>query len=322
MSITHAQAVASLHVLVAVAKADGALHPEERKAIEAALADVELADVIDAQELFDDEFDVDEQIALLSTAEARDETFRSAYSLAFADGDCSDEERALLERLREKLRIPSERRDELVRVFDKLVDKPVEAKSFFREIPDASERSRVVARETRKCAIVSALLGAFPVPGLALVTDLAVIALQVGLVRDIAAMHGQQLDKKAAKGLLAGVGVTGARLAVSNLAKLLPGWGSVVGATTSFASTYAVGRVFDSHFTRAAVSGATDVDKEALRAEFRRAEAEGKQEYAASKEEIEEKQRTTQTELERLSREAKEGKLSDEELVERVSRLP
>ncbi len=321
MSITHAQAVASLHVVVAVARADGALHPEERRAIEAAIDEAELGDIVNAKQLFDDDFDLAEQLPLLSTKEARDEAFRSAYSLAFADGDCSEAERALLDALREKLDIPAERRDELARVFATLVDKPVEAKSPLGYVADPAERTAAVIRETRKCAMLSALLGAFPVPGLAIVTDLAVIALQVNLVRDLAALHGQELGKRAARSLLAGVGVTGARLAVSNLVKFLPGWGSVIGATSSFAASYAVGRVFAAHF--AAGGGATlSEDTKNLRAAFKAGQAEGKQEYAASKAEIEAKQRDTKAEVERLSQEVKNGNLSDEELVDRVSKLP
>lgn len=315
MSISHAQAVASLHVIVAVAQADGELHPEERKAIEAAIEEAELGDLIGPKALFDDDFELEEQLALLDTAEARDETFRSAYSLAFADGDCSPEERKLLVSLREKLGIPEQREQELVRVFQQLVKKPTDQGSLFLPVHDPRERATIIAVETRKCALLSALLGAFPVPGLALVTDLAVIALQVGLVRDIAALHGQKLDHNAAKLLLAGAGVTGARLAVSNLAKLLPGWGSVVGATTSFASTYAVGKVFERQFSQGRV------DAQALRAEFKEAQAEGKLAFEANRAEIEAKQQTSGGAIERLARDARDGTLSHDELVKRAASL-
>jgi tellurite resistance protein len=89
MSITHTEAVASLHVLVAVAQADGNLHVEERNALETGLREVGLDADFTASDLFDDAFDLDEQLGMLESEEAREEAFTSAYSLAWADGDCS-----------------------------------------------------------------------------------------------------------------------------------------------------------------------------------------------------------------------------------------
>ncbi len=315
MSITQEEAVAGLHVLVAVAQADGTLHDEEKKALEAAIAEVGLAEVVGAGDLFQDAFDIDEQIALLRSPDARDETFRSAYSLAYADGECSPEERALLDVLREKLGIPTAREEELKKLFSDLVDSKDGKKSFFDKIDDPAERTKAVRSETLKCSVVSAVLGAFPFPGLAILTDLAVLYLQISLVRDIGAMHGQTIDKSRARGLLAGVGVgTTARLAVSNLAKLLPGWGSVVGATTSFASTYGVGVAFDKHFN-------AGLDDSALAEEFKKAKDEGKKEYEAQKATIEEKGKQKKEELAVLAEQRKSGIISDEDFQERVSRI-
>jgi len=322
MSLTREEAIASLHVVVAVAKADERLAAEERRAIELALEDAGLDRAIDAKALFNDDFEIDDHLAVLKSPEARDEAYRSAYSLAFADGDCSKEERELLATLRGRLDISPERERELSRLFALLSGEAAEKQIPLKPIADPHERHEAIRAATRQCALVSALLGAFPIPGLALVTDLAVIAMQVGLVRDIGAMSGQLLDKRAAKTLLAGVGVSGARLAISNLAKLLPGWGSVVGATTSFASSYAVGRVFERHFSGTALSSDESGDRSRLRADYKAAEAEGRLEYEANKDEIAAKQRASQAEIEQLTRDVKDGKLTSSELVERASMLP
>jgi uncharacterized protein (DUF697 family)/tellurite resistance protein len=315
MPITQEEAVAGLHILVAVAQADGKLHDEEKKALESAISEVGLTDVVGAGDLFDDAFDLDEQIALLRSPDARDATFRSAYSLAYADGECSHEERELLDKLKGKLGIPTQREEELRKLFSDLVESNDGKKSFFVKIDDPAERTKAVRSETLKCSVVSAVLGAFPFPGLAILTDLAVLYLQISLVRDIGAMHGQAVDKTRARGLLAGVGVgTTARLAVSNLAKLLPGWGSVVGATTSFASTYGVGLAFDKHF-------AAGLDEAALAEEFKKAKDEGKKEYEAQKATIEEKGKAKKDELAELAEQRKSGILSDEDFQERVSRI-
>jgi uncharacterized protein (DUF697 family)/tellurite resistance protein len=314
MTISQEEAVAGLHVLVAVAQADGKLHDEEKKTLEAALREVGLAEIVDANDLFADAFDLDEQISMLRSADARDETFRSAYSLAYADGDCSAEERELLDALKNKLGIPTAREEELRKLFQDLVASK-SPQVFFKPIADPVERTKACRSETLKCSIVSAVLGAFPFPGLAILTDLAVLYLQISLVRDIGAMHGQTIDKQRARGLLAGVGVgTTARLAVSNLAKLLPGWGSLVGATTSFASSYAVGVAFDKHF-------AAGLDDKALAEEFARAKEEGKKEYEAQKDTIEEKGRTKKQELAELAEKRKAGELSEEEFQQRISHI-
>ncbi len=314
MTISQTEAVASLHVLVAVAQADGTLHEEERRAIESALETVGLSEVISAREIFADVFDIEEQIAILKTPEARDETFRSAYSLAYADGACSSEEKELLKTLRVKLGVTESRERDLAQLF---AEKETEVSSQFQLIPDEVERGKKIASETRKASIFSALLGAAPWPGLSIVTDLAVVYLQVGLVRDIAAMHGRPLDKKRARSLLAGVGIgTGARIALSNIAKLLPGWGSIVGATTSFASTYAVGKVFHQFFE----SGA-ELDAEKLKAEFGKAQAEGKEAYKQSKEELAAKEAAAKAELQQIEEDAKAGRITHEEIGERISRV-
>ena len=70
--------------------------------------------------------------------------------------------------------------------------------------------------------------------------------------------------------------------------KVIPGWGSLVGATTSFASTYAVGVVMHKHFQNAAEG---KLDMEALKAEFEAAQKEGKETYKAKKGEIEAKEK-------------------------------
>jgi uncharacterized protein (DUF697 family)/tellurite resistance protein len=310
--IEQEEAVSLLHVIVAVAKADGRLVADERKAIEAALVEAKLDEVIDAKALFDDDFELDDHLPRLRSPEARDEAYRSAFSVAYADGDCSATERALLDSLRQKLDVSPEREAELGRLFTLLSGDPPSKKAPLPYIADPAQRSEAIRHATRQCALISAVLGAFPIPGLALVTDLAVIGLQVSLVRDIAALSGKPLDKRAAKALLTGVGVSGTRLAISNFAKLLPGWGSLVGATTSFASSYAVGSLFAKHFAGIRVD----------RAAFKQAEAEGRRAYAEHEQEVAAKQHSSRDAIEALAREVKAGNLTHSELVERASMLP
>jgi len=311
MAISHSESVASLHVLVKVAQADRVLHSEEQKALHSALEALGLGDALDVRDMYGDDFDLDEQLRLLTSVEARDETYRSAYSLAFADGACSDEERALLASLRDRLGVSAAREAELKKIFEQGGEKP----SYFSFVADEAERERRARSETQKCAIFSAILGAAPWPGLALATDLAVVYLQVCLVRDIGAMHGRQVDLKAARGLLAAVGVgTGARIAIANLAKFLPGWGSLVGATTSYASTVAAGRVFHKYFAEGG-----EGDPATLKQEFAREQAEGKRDYEANRGKLKAEEEAARAKLEGVEAGAR-GSLSHEEIGERLSR--
>jgi len=317
MAITEQEAVASLHLLVAVAQADGQIHDEEKKALGAALAGIEILEGTDIESFLGEAVDLSQEVSLLESEEAREETYRSAYGMAYADGDCSAEEKAVLERLRELLKVDAERAAEVARVFSEQPAAPTESKSAYSKIEDPAERQAMVRKLTIKDAIMSALLGAFPVPGLAIATDLAVVAIQVNLIRDIGALWGADTDKRTAKALLATFGLgTGARLAVNNLAKLIPGWGILVGATTSFASSYAVGLVMHKYYENAAEG---KVDIEALKSEFKAAEKEGKDAYKANKDAISTKEAETKAKLFELNKDLKAGKLTQAQYEERAS---
>jgi uncharacterized protein (DUF697 family)/uncharacterized tellurite resistance protein B-like protein len=314
MAISEQEAVASLHLLVAVAQADGSIHEEEKKALAAALGGIEILEGTDVEQFLEEKVDIAQEVALLLSSEAREETYRSAYSLAHADGSCSSEEQAVLDRMKDLLKIDDERAAEIRKVLDQ--GGGTDKKSAYSKIEDPAERQAMVRKLTIKDSVMSALLGAFPVPGLAIATDLAVLAIQVNLIRDVAALWGQETDKKNAKALLATFGVgTGARIAVNNLIKVIPGWGSLVGATTSFASTYAVGVVMHKHFE----NGAADIAS--LKAEFEAAQKEGKDTYKAKKAEIEEKERETKSRLSELNEDLKKGRITQTEFEERASML-
>jgi uncharacterized protein (DUF697 family)/uncharacterized tellurite resistance protein B-like protein len=315
MGISESEILTSLRVLVCVAKADGVLHVDERRALASALESVPLPQEVTLEALLGESQDLDDLLGQLESREARAEIYRSAYSMAKADGSCSPEEQALLDRIREYLSLTAEDTTSIQRLFHDSGEG--EIVSGKKAIEDPSEREAAVRKETLKCAVVSAVLGAFPVPGLAIATDLAVLGLQVTLVRDIGQLWGRTIDRQDAKRLLYGLGVgTGARLAVSNLAKLLPGWGSVVGATTSFASTYALGGVMNKFF-----SSEQGGDIEALKGEFKAAEKEGKKVYKETKHEIDAKAVAAKAKLDALNAELESGAITQAEYERRVAEI-
>src|SRR6185503_17068395 len=95
-----------------------------------------------------------------------------------------------------------------------------------------------------KYSILSGVLGINPIPIASLVTDFAVVGLQAKMFSDIGRHWGHESSRETAKHVIAGIGVgAAARIGVNQLAKFIPGVGSVFAASTNFASTWALGQV-------------------------------------------------------------------------------
>ncbi|NUP11329.1 MAG: hypothetical protein HOW73_35230 [Polyangiaceae bacterium] len=311
MTMTDREALAGLRVLVAVAKADGVVKNEEKEAIGAALEG--RSETVES--ILETAFDLDKELAAITNQQAREQTYRSAYALANADGECSDEERRLLEKIRNGLSLDAKQSSIMDRVLKET--KETVMASAIKKVDDPAKRSKEIREDTWKYSVLSAVLGAFPVPGLAIATDLAVVALQGKLVRDIGQYYGHTMDKQAVTTLLAGLGVgTAARIAVTNLIKFVPGWGSAVGGASSFASTFALGKIIEKYFER----GGKD-DIATLKSEFKAAEKEGKKEFEANKAEIAAKKDATKAELDKLNTSLEKGEISQADYEKRAAAL-
>jgi uncharacterized protein (DUF697 family) len=320
VAMNDVELMAGFKLLLAVAKADGHLHPEERSALEAALLNVDLPSSSDLDALFAQDVDVDAQIASLSSQEAKNEVYKSCYSLAHADGKCSKEELALLEALRAKLVVPQGEVTLIDRVFAETKDMVMPSR--IHPIADPEARSREIREDVIRYSALSAAFGAFPVPGLAIATDLAVVALQVKLIRDIGQYYGHTIDGKAARSMLYALGFgTGARVAISNLVKFLPGYGSVFGATTSFASTFALGKLFEKFFDSHRTFDASKFDASELKGDVKAAEAEGKKAYKENKAAVDRATNAAKDRLDELNEELKAGEITQAEYEKRAAEL-
>lgn len=99
--------------------------------------------------------------------------------------------------------------------------------------------------------IYSMTAGAIPLP---LVDITAVTVIQLDMIKQLAAHYGAQYDQDSGKSLVSSlVGATLARMGASAV-KAIPGVGTVIGMSTqvilSGASTYALGRIFEGHFSK------------------------------------------------------------------------
>lgn len=313
MESTYTEGTACLRALIVVAKADGRISPEEREALDAALGQLPLA--IDLSRIIEEKIDLDAVLAEIKTPEAKASLWDAAYTLVHCDGVATPEEEAVLGKIRAHAKVDEEKVSASKRLMDEAKDTLLP--SNIKPIEDAAQRQKEIDQDTLKYAVLNALLGAFPVPGVAVATDLAIVALQVKLVRDIGQYWGHTVDKAAAKTLLAGLGLgTGARIAVANVAKLVPVWGVAFGATSAFATTWALGKLANRYFEKGRPKDLAELKKE-----MKSLEKQGREAYSQQKEAIEAKRKESTFKLTELNEKRKQGKLSQADYEREVAAL-
>lgn len=310
------EAMAGFRILLCMAKADGIIKPKEREALENALGSVVFPGELTLNQLLEESIELDVQAALITSFEARLQTYNAARAIAFADGECSKEEQKLLKRLQEIFQIDTSEDSWLDGYLSEVrsagAAPPVEL------IEDPSKRAFAIEKEIKKTAFLSALCGAFPLPGLSVVTDLGVIFLQASMARQIAAHWGQKLEGSALNSLLGTIaGGVGMRLAINTLVKFVPFLGSAFGAVSSFATTWALGKVVDQYFA----SGGK-LEPDAMKTLFRRAVEDGKAAYKSAKGAVEERGRALEPELRRLAERLRRGEISPAQYNEQILKLP
>lgn len=314
MSVTEREMLAGLRILALTARADGVVRDGERAAIERALDDLRgefpgLPQSVD--DLLAGDFSVAIEEEFLRTDEARARVYEAAVLVANADGAASIDELALIDRLR-----PQDGEDTLLdqvigETKDTLLPSSIEA------IYDPERRETEVREDILKYAVLAAALGAIPLPGVAVVTDLAVVALQVKMSRDIARYWGHQMDPSAVRSLLGTMtGSVVLRVALNNLARLVPGWGSVYGAATSFASTMAIGEVVHAYFE---AGGA--VTPEEMRKKFDTLVEQKRGEYGAHADAVKAAQERHGAEVAALAEDLRAGKITRAEYEARIAAL-
>ncbi|MBI4821278.1 MAG: TerB family tellurite resistance protein [Deltaproteobacteria bacterium] len=304
--------MAGLRVLVAVAQADGVLAPEERSALEGSLSGLELGTTVDA--LFAEKVDLKGALAQIKSTDARQQTYESAVAMASADGTTDANERKVLEEIRNAFGL-AEKKDLLARFGAEAKDTILP--SNIAPISDPAMREKEIKEDMLKYSVFAGMLGVFPIPGIALATDLAAIGLQVKMIRDIGQYYGFKVGAEAAKSLMTGfVGSTGVRIAVNNLAKFVPGWGSALGALSNFAATWAIGRVADEYF-----ASGMKLEGAVLKEAYKKALVDGKKLFGMHKDSVMTKKAESDKTMESLNADLSAGKLTQEEYNRKVSEL-
>ncbi len=319
MSVVNQQEVlASFKILVSMAKADGKLLEEEFASLADTFEEIHLPEGITVDRLLNENDEpIDKLLAQITSEIAQEMVYQSAYAMANIDGECSSEEQELLDKIginftSSKLWGKQEWLESLER---RSARSPISEQ--IGQIDDPEKRAVEVDNAITDTCFLNAVLGAFPIPGIAIAFDMLIYWNQLDLAQAIGQSWGY--DRSRAdfrKALFGSLGLTGTRIAVSNLAKLVPVFGMVVGATTGYASTWALGKVANEYFA----SGG-EMDSFSLRQAFKKAKKEGEAVYKSKADEIAAKKQAIEPQVQLLNVELKAGSITPEEYQVKLKEL-
>ena len=318
IAVNQQEVLASFKVLVSMAKADGKLLEEEFASLADSFEEIHLPEGVTVDRLLnEDDAPIDTLLSQITSEIAQEMVYQSAYAMANIDGECSTEEKELLEKIgttfstsklwgRAEWLESLERRSARSSISEQV-----------RQIDDPEKRAIEVDNAVTDTCFLNAVLGAFPLPGIAIAFDMLVYWNQLDLAQTIGQSWGyDRANENLRKALLGSLGITGTRIAISNLAKLVPVFGMVVGATTAYASTWALGKVANEYFA----SGG-EMDAFSLRQAFKQAKKEGEAVYKTKADEIAAKKQAIEPQLQLLNEELKSGSITPDEYQAKLKEL-
>ena len=318
IAVNQQEVLASFKVLVSMAKADGKLLEEEFASLADSFEEIHLPEGVTVDRLLnEDDAPIDTLLSQITSEIAQEMVYQSAYAMANIDGECSTEEKELLEKIgttfstsklwgRAEWLESLERRSTRSSISEQV-----------RQIDDPEKRAIEVDNAVTDACFLNAVLGAFPLPGIAIAFDMLVYWNQLDLAQTIGQSWGyDRANENLRKALLGSLGITGTRIAISNLAKLVPVFGMVVGATTAYASTWALGKVANEYFA----SGG-EMDAFSLRQAFKQAKKEGEAVYKTKADEIAAKRQAIEPQLQLLNEELKSGSITPDQYQARLKEL-
>lgn len=318
-NINQAELVACFQLLVQMVKADGRIAPEELASLEEIFGSVGLSEHISLDSLLSTEADTESLLTAISSETARKLVYQSAHTMAYIDGECSPEEAQLLETISQAFT-----RDMVMgkQVWLEELERKARSDNYsiartFQQVTDPTQRRNEVDKQITDICFINGVLGAFPIPGVSIAFDLLIYANQVDLCQTIGEVWGYRRSRdELRKALLNTIGVTGARIAVCNLCKLIPPVGMVVGATTGFASTWAIGKVADQYF-----ADGGQLDRETIKLAFQKANQEGKERFREKEAEINAKKETINPQVTNLSQQLADGTITQEDYQAKLQEL-
>ncbi|MDJ0691369.1 MAG: hypothetical protein QNJ41_23035 [Xenococcaceae cyanobacterium MO_188.B32] len=279
MLVEPEEAIAGLKVLICMAKADGKLHPEEKKILtEAWQKAQQLSDLpenVTIDSLFAEDITIEEILPQIKTPKTQKILYKVAYFLAEIDG-VTPAERIILDKIEASFQ--SLERD-LLSENDSLAELALKSPHDFIE---AIAAQLVSVKEVRDLildyAIGIAILGFNPFPGINLVTNTIACGLILKMISDIGAKYGYPKGQDAIAIIGSIFGGFGAFLAaltswatISFLGLYIPVMGEFAAASFLFTLTWAIGQATNQFY----LSG-RQLNAAALKQAFLQAQREGK----------------------------------------------
>jgi uncharacterized protein YjbI with pentapeptide repeats/uncharacterized protein (DUF697 family) len=310
-AINPEEILASLLVLVRLATADNQLEAAERTLLDEALKALQLPPEMTLERLLDERASLDTLLAKINSPIIREKVYQSAYLMARIDGELELAEEALLDRIQTRLGLSPGK-------VEKLQTLVTEAQTLsiaeqVQAITDPAAREAAVNTNIRLMSLMHAFSGAMPIPGFALVTHLMIYKDQVELVQKIARIWGYPPDYDSpalTQTLFGTLGATAARVALSNVVLLIPGWGSVISASTAFSMTWAIGELTQQYF---ATGG--DMDTATLEEKFALTKSLGQQRFQESQAAIAAHQQAVTALLQDLHTQLRNGTLNPQDYL-------
>jgi uncharacterized protein YjbI with pentapeptide repeats/uncharacterized protein (DUF697 family) len=316
-AINPQEILASLMVLVRMAIADNVLEESEKELISEAIKALQLPINLTVEQLMDERVSLDTLLRKINSPLVKDKVYQSAYLMARIDGELELEEETFLNRLQTSLQLSPgavEKSRAMMREAQSLsISEQVQA------IIDPEKRESAVNTNIRLMSVMHAVNGAMPIPGFAIVTHLMIYKDQVELVQKIGRIWGYPADYHSPileQALFGTLGATAARVAVSNVALLIPVWGSVVGASTAFSMTWAIGELTNHYFA----SGG-QLDESALKSKFAEAKQLGKTLFQDFQGAIARQQQAISPQIQALQQQLQLGKMSQQDYVQQIKTL-
>ncbi len=318
-TINQQELIASFKLLVQMAKADGKIQPEEIESLQESFGQVALPEGITIDGLLAEELDTKALLAQITSDTARELVYQSVFTMANIDGEVSPEEQELLREVSQTFtsQMVLGRQGWLEELERKSRMGKYTIAGQLQQIADPVKRQNEVDKLTTDMCFINAVLGAFPLPVVSIAFDMLIYWNQLDLAQSIGEVWGYSRSRDDLKrALLRTLGVTGVRIAVSNLSKIIIPLGMVVGATTGFTSTWAIGRVADRYF-----ASGCDLDAAKLKQIFRTAQQEGQVKYKEREQEITTKKQQVEEQVTSLSQQLRDGVITQEEYQAQLQKL-
>jgi uncharacterized protein (DUF697 family)/tellurite resistance protein len=318
MSLTPQEALAGIKVLIFMARADGIFRAEEEEILLETCETLGLPADVSLLDLVRQDIDLETELAHITTPVAREQVYAAALALACADRNRSVEEREVLARIKQAFAVSTEKTDLLNQLINDTRSTLLPAN--IAPITDPALREKKVEQVIQNYAIFTAVLGAFPIPGMALVVDIAILTFQLKMIEEIGRYWGYATQRQDAEllrdGMVGGMGVSLFRIAISNAVKFIPGWGSVVGASLSYTSTWAFGKVANQYYA----SGG-QLDAQSLQTAFKQARKEGEQQYQKNQALINQQQQAHAAKITELHQQLQSGAITQDQYEQKLQEL-